>query len=188
MYNPERQENLIVQNPVKLLPYNISHFRETDNYSFTTEQGISYYCRFGNIMSLLPPLLGIYDIEVNDFIFYPDSNSEFGRIKYDARVALTLIDLIRNHYFIAPEKVLVYTCDDTDRNDGGKCRQKLFGKWLKPLADEIRHFDLEIMFDAEKETTSVYAGIIVRNDFPYPEVLKKQLLEEAAQIVVEKFG
>jgi hypothetical protein len=139
-------------------------------------------------MAMLPPLLGIYDIEVRDFMFYPYDPEPEVRKKADPRVAETIKDLLRNHFFIKPKRVIVYTCDDTDGSIRGFCRQKLFDNWCKEMSDVVKRHELEVDIETDIGIETTYGGVIVRSDFPYPEVLQDQLLDQATGIMLEKFG
>lgn len=139
-------------------------------------------------MSMLSPLLGIYDVEVRDFMFYPyDPNPEV-RKNQDPQISITIKELLRNHFFIKPERVIVYTCDETDRAMGGLCRQKLFDKWHKEMADSFEHYELEVAVETDNGIETTYGGVLLRTDFPHPDVLKSQLIDQAPGIMLEKFG
>lgn len=186
-FSLERQAVTIVQSPVKLHPYNITFHPDTGFYTFTTDQNIEYSCRFGNVMAMLPPLLGIYDIEVRDFMFYPYDPEPTVRKTADLRVSETIKDLLRNHFFIKPDRVIVYTCDDTDGSTRGLSRQRLFDQWYKELNDVVERHELEVEVETETGIETTYGGVIVRKDFPHPEILQTQLLDQAAGIMLEKF-
>lgn len=179
---------MIVQSLVELHPYNITVHSDTEFYTFTTDQNIEYSCRFGNVMAMLPPLLGIYDIEVRDFMFYPYDPEPETRKKADPRVAETIKDLLRNHFFIKPERVIVYTCDDTDGAIRGFCRKKLFDNWYKEMNDVVERHELEVDVETDTGVETTYGGVIVRTDFPHPDVLQNHLLDQAPGIMLEKFG
>ncbi len=139
-------------------------------------------------MSMLPPLLGIYYIEVRDFIFYPhDRNPEVRKHK-DDRISATVIDLMRTPYFVIPERVLVYTCDNSDRIIRGRCRQKLFDKWYEEMVDFLLRHELEVDVETDHGIETTHGGVVVRRDFSHPQILQTQLLEQAQGIILEKFG
>lgn len=177
-----------MQSLVELHPYSITFHPDTGFYTFTTDQRIEYSCRFGNVMAMLPPLLGIYDIEVRDFMFYPYYPEPKIRKKSDPRVSETIQDLLRNHFFIKPERVIVYTCDDSDKPSLGFCRQKLFDNWYKQLDNVVDRHELEVDVETETGIETTYGGVVVRKDFPYPGILQSQLIEHAPGIILEKFG
>ena len=179
---------MIDQSLVKLRPYNITVHSDTGFYTFQTDQNIEYSCHFSNVMAMLPPLLGIYDIEVRDFLFYPYDPEPNIRKKQDPRVAVTIRHLLSNHFFIKPERVIVYTCDDSDGSVRGFCRQKLFNNWYKELNDVLIRHELEVDIERDFGVETTYGGVIIRNDFPYPEILKTQLIDIAAGVIIEKFG
>ena len=139
-------------------------------------------------MSLLPPLLGIYDIEVREFMFYPDDGSMLGDKQADPRISITIIELLVHEFFIKPERVLVFTCDNSDKLIRGLCRQKLFTKWHTPFQDNYSFIEMEVDIEMVAGIETLYGGVVFRNDFPHPEILKTQLLDEAQGIMMQKFG
>ncbi len=48
-------------------PYDIRQSEDPYFSSFTTSRGVLYSCAFGKV-PLLSPLLGVYDLEVRDFL------------------------------------------------------------------------------------------------------------------------
>jgi len=112
-------------------------------------------------MSLLPPLLGIYDIEVREFMFYPNDKSMQGDKLPDPRISLTILKLIMDEFFIKPERVLIFTCDYSDKPIRGLCRQKLFTKWHTPFRDNYSF--IEIPTNGRTPSTDDHLGIPCNN-------------------------
>jgi hypothetical protein len=139
-------------------------------------------------MQLLPPLLGIYDIEVRDFMFYPfDPTPEIKKIR-DNRIFVSIIELLKKQFFITPERVLVFTCDNADSDQAGISRQILFKKWHSRFHQHYELIELEIEIGDTPGQGTLYGGIIFRKDFPHPYILKSQLIDQAQSIILEKFG
>lgn len=167
-------------------PYKIVFYKNTGLSSFKTSYELTYFCGFENVTSRLSPLLGVYDIEIYDFQFYPYDPIPGKKKGKDSRIAITITTLV-NDFFSNNSRVLLYVCDATDGCAG--IRQELFGKWYRKQSYAFNRHQLSI----ELETTSnellvMYACILTRKDFPYLDVLKKELIDQAKDIALEKYG
>lgn len=167
------------------LPYTINYQSDIGTYNFETDNGVEYACKFGNVMSMLPPLLGIYDLEVRDFLFYPYYPNLKARKIRDERIGATILDLLDNYFFVNPERVLVYTCDPSSGRFG-EGRQKVFSAWYENVQHIFDRYEIEVQKEQSGEV--VHGGIIVRKNFPYQEILQSQLIDKAGEIAFEKFG
>jgi len=47
---------------------------------------------------------------------------------------------------------------------------------------------MEVDIEMDEGIETLYGGVVFRNDFPYPEILQTQLLDEAQGIMMQKFG
>lgn len=152
-------------------------------YNFKTDNDSIYACSFSNITSNLSPILGIYDIEIYDFDFFPIDNGSFSKT-LDFRISITLANLI-SKLFSNPNRALVYVCDSSDGR--GKERRRLFNLWRRFLPNTISLHQLDISID-EVGNTTAHGGILRRNDFPYPHVLETELVDNVRGIIFEKYG
>jgi hypothetical protein len=160
-------------------PYEIS---QGDGFShFQTDHKLTYVFRFNDLTQRLPPMLGIYDIQVFDFEFFPYDPEPEVKKPHDPRVSSTLLDAVRR-FFENECNVLIYLCD---ANDGRpRERQALFSRWYGNISDIADHELVTIAIGNEK----VYGGVFTRTDFPYPEVLRVELVDKAGGFILEKFG
>lgn len=125
-------------------------------------------------------MLGIYDIEVFDFEFYPETSGN-DRNKYDLAIYNTLVNILSS-FFISEMRVLVSICDSTDGRH--KARHSLFGIWYKKNGSNlVARESLEIKIGDEV----TYANIFFRNDFPHTQVLHAHLIDKAREIIGGKF-
>jgi hypothetical protein len=164
------------------LPYKI--IESEGIYSFKSNQGLIYSCFFHYITPLLPPLLGIYDLEIYDFEFYPFDPVPEKRKTADPRIAPTIVELL-SKLLSNKNRVLAYICDSSDGR--AKQRQHLFRKWHEQHCTGIDRYQLEITHQAGSESYLAYGSILVRSDFEHHEVLKSELIEKAAQIIAAKY-
>lgn len=143
---------------------------------------MEYVCRFCYVTNNLSPILGVYDIEIYDFEFYPvDPPKADIRKVADERISATISDLIEK-FFSSPSRVLVYVCDAADGR--ARERQFLFKQWHRKLAETIHRDELTI--DIEDEYMA-HGSILTRKDFPHPEILNTELKDKARGIVLAKF-
>lgn len=153
-------------------PYHV-HLNDA-TYSFSTEYGLHYACDFYDITPLLPPVVGIYDIQVLDFEF-----TASGKQKHDPRVGDTIRELIRQT-FDDNKRAVLFMCDNSDSK--GKARHKTFQKWSDdPM---IKREDWELQAGDQV----VLGSILTRKDFPYPDVLQREVINPVKDFAVQKFG
>lgn len=158
--------------------YNVHLDEATGYYYFLTDQGLIYTCGFDNLTPSLPPIVGIYDIEISDFIFTPQTGQD---MRHDERVSATIVNLLQS-YFENKSRVLIYLCDASDGRP--RARQTLFSRWHRNMMDMIDHYPVQIpVHDAV-----VYGGMLTRKDFPYPEIVQEHLVYRAGELILEKFG
>jgi hypothetical protein len=137
-------------------------------------------------MGMLPPLLGIYDLEVRDFLFYPyDPRPEIKKFE-DKRVSAPIKDLLENYFFTSPDRVLVYICDSSEGALGAEARQKLFYRWYKTMQHIFERHEVEAI--SERTGEVVHGGVVTRRDFRHPDILQNELLDKVPDIAREKFG
>ena len=131
-------------------------------------------------------MLGIYDIQVLEFDFFYNVPDGVERKTDDGRVAPTISGLLRD-VFANPLTVIVYVCDASDGKQRG--RQKLFELWHKShMADAVDRYPFELDFEVvDGEVAQVLACALLRQDFPHVGVLQKELLNEAAGIISDKY-
>jgi len=164
--------------PYKILLY-------SNSYSFHTDQDLTYVCGFNNIMQQLSPLLGVYNMEICDIVFFPYDPHPEVRKTGDDRVSATVSSLIKG-FFDNENRVLLYICDMSDGR--AKQRQTLFRQWHGNLADTINSDEVEIEVQLAEGVETFYGGILTRKDFPYMGVLKAELFDPARGVMAEKFG
>jgi len=162
-------------------PYQLVNNPETGLYSFTTDRNINYVCKFQFINPSLSPVLGIYDLEIYEFDFYPESIHK-GKDKADNRISETITNLFAS-FFVNNLRVLVYICDSSDGRQ--KERHVLFDKWHKKNQADIliNRIPLEIKI----EDGIVYGCILMRHDFPHMDILERELVNKAPDIIASKF-
>ncbi|MEI6950676.1 DUF6169 family protein [Paraflavisolibacter sp. H34] len=165
-------------------PYSITHHEGGRLHTFTTDQGIQYSCVFGEV-PLIPPFLGVYDLEVRDFSFYPYDPTPHIKKKIDERVAPTLMEIL-NHFFSRPERILVYICDDSEGLIKARARQKLFNSWYQTVTDVMERHELEV--EIEDLNLTLYGGVVLSRNCPHPEIARQYLVERASEIIFEKYG
>lgn len=166
------------------LPYNVSHSQDTGFYQFTTDQGVVYVCGFRYATTTLSPLLGIYNLEIYDFEFYPcNPISKSTKNRNDERVSATIIKLLEE-FFSNELRVLVYICDSVDGRS--KERQLLFNYWYKQLSHLVNRHELEIEREINGQEFTAYGCSLTRKDFPHDDILESELFNKAEGIIVEK--
>ena len=157
-------------------PYNV-HLDETSSYYyFLTNQDLVYICGFENLTPKLTPLVGIYDIEIGEFMFTPQRRDD---ARHDERVAPTIVELMKS-YFTDENHVLVYLCDASDGRPAA--RQALFIRWHRNMTDMIDHEPVQISVGE----VIVYGGMLTRKDFPYKDTMKEQLSGKAVGMIATK--
>jgi len=163
-------------------PYDINlHVEDPYLYTFTTEAGIIYSCRFGFVPNL-SPLLGIYDLEVRDFLFYPNYPKNGLKKYYDSRILPTIMGMIKN-YLQSENHVLLYVCDSSNGKE--KARQKLFTQWHKTVQDTMYRHELEIEVSDEE---TLECGVMVSKACKHHDIIQTELLEKSSGVVLAKYG
>jgi hypothetical protein len=171
--------------------YKIAFDPTLGSFHFRTENGLTYVCHFQDWTRELSPVLGIYDIQVCEFIFtcHNPNKQNCAFNKYDYQISATISQIILS-FFTSELRVLTYVCDTSDIRH--KVRHKLFKKWFKNLAGQKNYIRVPIETDLEDEisglTASVYGGVITRKDFPHMEVLQKEFIDKLPNIFREKIG
>ena len=150
-------------------------------YTFTTEKNVLYSCRFGKVPNL-SPLLGIYDLEVRDFLFYPSYPKPDFKKYNDSRVFPTIIGMVED-YLNMQDHVLLYVCDATDKKE--KARQKLFAKWHESIADTILLRDLELEVSDDQ---TLECGVMVHKECQHYDIIQTELIEKAYSVILPKYG
>lgn len=148
-------------------------------YTFTTEHDVLYSCRFGKVSSL-SPVLGIYDLKVRDFLFYPSYPNPYKKHN-DIRIFPTIKGLVED-YLNRQDHILLYVCDSSDNRE--KARQKLFTKWHESMADTVFYHELEIEVD---DDLTLECGVMVHKKCKYHDVIQRELLEKAPSVILEKY-
>lgn len=155
-------------------PYQV-HINE-GSYTFVTDQNLAYACDFLDVTHMLPPVVGIYDIQVLDFEFdiHPRDKA-----KHDPRVGDTIRGLI-GEAFEDNKRAVIFMCDNSDNR--ARARHKLFKKWSDD-GDFVRD-DLEI----EAGEHVLVGSVLTRKDFPHRSVLESDVIEPIKGFAVQKFG
>jgi hypothetical protein len=157
-------------------------------YYFATSGGVIYFCKFVDRTPFLSPLLGIYDVQVLEFEFYPYLPDGVEQQKgMDERIPITITHLLREA-FSSPLIVVVYMCDAADGKHHG--RHKLFKSWhITYMSTEIDRIPIEFNILSEKGEIldKAYGCTLLRHDFPHMDVLQKELISEAVGIISEKY-
>lgn len=161
-----------------LLPYDV--FCINNVYSFQTDFNLTYACRFCYLTPHLPPLLGVYDIEIYDFEFYPIQ--DYKAKPKDEKIALTLAKILKD-FFSNERRVLVYVCDSADGR--GKERQLLFKFWHSHIADVAERHPLTITV-GHKGTA--FGSVLTHNGFLYLDVLQEHFIQNIQPLMEEKHG
>ena len=130
---------------------------------------------------LLPPLVGIYDIEVHTFDF-SYNNLATGKRIWDERVSVTIKHLLEG-FFENRNRAMIYVCDPSDGRSSQ--RNVLFKKWYENVADDYNRDDLEIEII---EDSVLYFSVIRHNEFPHDEILRTEVINRAKNIMMEKYG
>lgn len=138
-------------------------------FRFTTDHAVSYSARF--LEMPLPASIQLAGL-VFDFSFFPNAAEAGG--PDNARVATTILHLVRRFFGTEPKHILLYICESTDGRE--LARYRLFGKWLRENdpAGQFRRLPIEI-------TTSepvILGGLVFRQDHPLREVISEFLQTE----------
>lgn len=154
-------------------------------YSFTTDFGITYYCRFIDCTNRISPLLGVYDVKIYEFDFYrsiPDG-SPAGVKQTDKSIAETIIAICLSR-FINEYVIIVGICDSSDGREKG--RHQLFELWHKKF---LQDFAILIPLQIEVEDVgNIYGNIFISRQFPYMSVLQQEIIDNSLGIISEKFN
>lgn len=160
--------------------YNVT-VNENNVYTFTTSQNLQYFCAFSDVTTALDPVLGIYDIEVYTFDFYPMPSDPKLR-KTDDRVSATIKGLLKG-FFNNRNLVMIYVCDITDSR--GAQRNELFKKWYRESGNEYLCDNLQV----EVPDIGIHYGSVIRHmEFPHENVLKHQVIDKASGLMAMKYG
>ena len=157
-------------------------------YHFQTAKGLTYICRFQGCTNQLSPVLGVYDIEIYEFDFTCYSPQPFNRElpSKDDRVSATIVHLL-SQFFSHELRVIVYLCDSIDGRH--KVRHRLFEHWHRLYAQHyLMRLPVDIEWEDENVTAAAHGCVIIRNDFPHLDVLKHELINNAFEIITEKYG
>lgn len=127
-------------------------------------------------------MLGVYDIRVSEFQFHHYITKNALRGGHDEQVKPTLISLIREYFEDPEERVLAYVCDSSDGRAAERAR--LFSQWHEELADIADGHEIEVAIGDEK----IYGGLFIPKKRQYGKVIQEYLIDEAGQIIVQKFG
>lgn len=163
-------------------PYAVSLHK--NNYTFSSHQGVFYVCGFDNITSKLSPVVGIYDMEVYDFVFFSHDETDTRKAK-DNRVSATVIQIMRD-FFDSSSRVLLYVCDNSDGRS--RERQTLFKHWHKNISDVVNRNEVELDLDTPDGINKLYGGILTRKDFQHMDILINELFDPVRGIMIEKFN
>lgn len=150
-------------------------------YYFQTDHGLLYSVAFNNLTSKLPPLLGIYDIDVYDIEFFPVDLEPDKSKPFDDRVSATIVDLLERQMHDELQ-VLIYLFDAA--NGRPQARQALFSRWHRNMTDTLDHNSVRIQVD---DDSVVYGGVFKRKDFPHDDVLRSELIDKASGFILQKF-
>lgn len=162
-------------------PYQLHFDPESGIYYFTTSKAINYLCRFRNITSNLSPILGVYDLEIYEFEFYPESQLQ-QKDRFDIGVCATICDLF-NRFFTSELRVLTYVCESTDERHLG--RHRLFGDWHRRfVANSLERIAIEVKIG----DTTICGCALIQHTFPYMDVLQKEFIEKIEGVFAEKMG
>ncbi len=165
-------------------PYQLTVDASTGIISFSTSTETKYYCRFINQTNQLSPLLGIYDLEIYEFDFQPNSPLRGKKVR-DERIKYTLCHLIEKFFIVNEKRVLIYLCDAIDGKHRG--RNSLFKSWHE--AELINFIDrIPITIEIEEDLQPIYGGVFIRKDFPHLDILNTELIDEAAGIISRKYN
>ena len=126
-------------------------------------------------------MLGVYDIEVSIFEFSKLDLDPNRRRQADSRVFDTIHEIM-GPYFNHDSRVLLYVCDAADGRH--KARHRLFNKWF----DNKRGFTRDSIEIDPPGYETMYASIITCEDFPYRDVLQREVIGKAQGLAIEKFG
>lgn len=157
----------------------IHHYSES--YTFVTDTGINYYCRFNEVTNLYAPILGAYDIKLIDFSFFPDEESP----PADYITGNIVCDLIREN-FRDNKYVMTYVCDESDGRQ--KLRQYKFQKWCERYLDDFTFQPINLKIDTDSDPIFRYVGILTHPEFSHEDALEYHLIRNIPGIVADKMG
>ena len=125
-------------------------------------------------------MIGVYDIQVYDFEFYPVE--AYNNKPKDEKISATIIKILRE-FFSNELRILLYVCDSIDER--GRERQLLFKFWYNYLADiTLRH---PLIINIENQGTA-YGSVLNRNDFPHIGILQEHFFKNIQTLMEEKYG
>ncbi len=138
-------------------------------FRFTTDHPVSYSARF--LEMPLPASIQLAGL-VFDFSFFPDVAEAVG--PDNARVAATILHLVRRFFETGPEYILLYICESTDGRE--LARYRLFGKWLRENdpAGQFRQWPIEIT----SSEPAIIGGLVFRQGHPLRELIGEFLQAE----------
>lgn len=147
-----------------LLPYN--YFTQGDHYTFTTDLNLTYKVTFNDLSDNLNTN-GNYNV-IEFAFFCVDKVTKF---KYDARISITLLDLLRK-FLEKNQDVLLFVCD---ANDGkARCRKITFNKWIK---EDKGITNIATKHDASFGDQGIYyCSLIVGKDHPFRDIIVSDFL------------
>lgn len=152
-------------------------------YQFETDHQLSYFCSFTDLTKHIAPVLYMYDVYLYEFSFY--CNTSLGYTTYDERVSATIKSLLHSFFNDNPlvHNVLYYVCDYSDGNH--KARNILFDRWFKDYSDLFIKTDVEIEI---KDVATIYGCLLRKDDFPFEQILKSEVLDRADGFLIKKYG
>ena len=156
-------------------------------YYFITDTNLKYFCRFTRRTQDLSPMLGIYDIDVYEFEFYffnPNADKRVSE-SLDCRISKTIIDLVSS-FFTSELRVIVFICDNADGRHEG--RDLLFNKWHEEAKELFLRIPVTLdMQICEGLSQTIFGCVLVQHTFPFMNILKTELIDEADGIFIEKY-
>jgi hypothetical protein len=145
-------------------PYKLAK-TDQGSYLFTSDTGLEYTCFF--IACL------ITDNDGNDHSIYSfgfDRSGKFMSTRYanrfDERIKVTIIYIIREFFRVNGDNVLLYFCYPDD--EFARHRSIAFRKWYnEELSDDIDHFKKDSAYKDEM----LYGGMLILKKNPFHKLL-----------------
>jgi hypothetical protein len=134
-----------------LIPYEWRFDKDRDVIVFSTSNGLHY--------EVQTTLVG--DIYFSNFPAAQSNSYEFcfdikgeppQKLKYDKRIALTIIEIVRA--ILNKGSVIIFVCDSLDNRQ--KSRHTLFTKWFASYGEDFEKYDVSI----EDDSTIHYVSLL----------------------------
>lgn len=141
-------------------PFEFIENGTSPTYFFITSDEVIYEVRFKHSPYIFKHF---DDVSSNlyEFVLAPTEGSSNDK-KADSMIGITVAEIFK-HFFLSKEKVVIYTCDNSDGREAARSRK--FDQWFEYFGN-VSFLKLNLLLIDEISTERTYLSMILRNDNP----------------------